>query len=116
MGSIPITRFGFFDVGLFFYFNLNSIIEIGLPAKFNLSQNYPNPFNPTTKIDYSLPFDSKVTLLLYDILGREEQQNAGYYTAEINTNNLASGIYIYKLAVNSNGTNLILIKKMSLIK
>jgi hypothetical protein len=101
---------------------LNNIIEIGLPAKLNLSQNYPNPFNPTTKIDYSLPFDSKVTLLLYDILGREvkkvinEQQTAGFYTVEINTNNLASGIYIYKLAVNSNGANSILIKKMSLIK
>jgi hypothetical protein len=55
-------------------------------------------------------------------LGREvkkvinEQQTAGFYTVEINTNNLASGIYIYKLAVNSNGANSILIKKMSLIK
>jgi hypothetical protein len=108
--------------GAYKYYSLNNIIEIGLPAKLNLSQNYPNPFNPTTKIDYSLPFDSKVTLLLYDILGREvkkvinEQQTAGFYTVEINTNNLASGIYIYKLAVNSNGANSILIKKMSLIK
>ena len=35
--------------------------EIELPKEYTISQNYPNPFNPTSRIDYQLPFDSKVT-------------------------------------------------------
>ena len=46
-------------------------MEIGIPHKFDLSQNYPNPFNPTTKIDFNLPYDSRVSMKLYDITGRE---------------------------------------------
>ena len=57
--------------GNFNYFSLNSIIEIGVPNKFDVSQNYPNPFNPTTKINFDLPADSKVTLVIYDVTGRQ---------------------------------------------
>jgi hypothetical protein len=46
-------------------------IEIGVPNKFDVSQNYPNPFNPTTKINFDLPADSKVTLVIYDVTGRQ---------------------------------------------
>ncbi|HAY34814.1 MAG TPA: peptidase S8, partial [Bacteroidetes bacterium] len=61
--------------------------------------NYPNPFNPTTKIDYDIPYDGKVSILLYDISGREvaklvnEVKTAGYYTAVFNGADLASGMY-----------------------
>ena len=87
---------------------LNEIVEIGVPVKFGLSQNYPNPFNPDTKINYTIPFDSKVILKVFDITGREvaslinTEQKAGYYETEFRGNNLSSGIYFYKLiAVNS---------------
>ncbi len=104
--------------GNFEYFSLNSGIEIGAPKKFTLSQNYPNPFNPTTKIDYEIPADSKVNITIYDISGKEvqqvvnENQKAGFYTAQFNAGNLSSGTYFYKLTSGNN----ILTKKMTLIK
>lgn len=108
--------------GNFSYYNLNGIIEIGIPGKYDLSQNYPNPFNPSTKIDYALPFDSKVNLVIYDLTGREvkkilnETKTAGYYTSEINMNNLASGVYIYRIVAESNAQKYSLSKKMVLVK
>lgn len=56
--------------GNYEYFSLKSTMEIGLPSKYNLSQNYPNPFNPVTKIDFEIPNNSKVNMILYDKIGR----------------------------------------------
>ena len=90
--------------GNFEYHSLSGEVEVGVPAKFELSQNYPNPFNPTTKIDYQLPLDSKVSLKIFDITGREvmsvlnnESRTAGYYTLNINASALSSGVYFYKV-------------------
>jgi hypothetical protein len=108
--------------GNYKYYTLNGTVEITPPKEYKISQNYPNPFNPTTKIDYDLPFDSKVKLLIYDITGRElkvivnEVKTAGYYTAEFNGVNLASGIYFYRILANANGKDFIVTKKMALIK
>ncbi|MCX6165370.1 MAG: right-handed parallel beta-helix repeat-containing protein [Ignavibacteriae bacterium] len=104
-------------------FNLNSIVEIALPKEFKLSQNYPNPFNPATKIDFDLPFDSKIRIVVYDMLGREvknlvsgESKQAGYYTVELNVNNLASGTYFYRMIANSQEKDMIFTKKMVVLK
>jgi hypothetical protein len=108
--------------GNFEYHILNSTIEVGVPTKFNISQNYPNPFNPTTKIDYDLPRDSKVSIKLYDITGREvstlvnEPKTAGYYTVDYNAATLSSGTYFYRIVAESSGENFVLIKKMMLVK
>ena len=91
---------------------------VTLPTEFELHENYPNPFNPTTRIDYSLPFDSKVSLQIFDALGREvvtlvnEYQRAGYYSIDFNASNLASGIYYYRMSAG----DFIAIKKMVLLK
>jgi hypothetical protein len=104
--------------GNFSYYNLNHEVNIGIPVKFDLSQNYPNPFNPTTKINYDLPYDGKVTLRILDISGREvstlvnEFQLAGYYTTSFNGNNLSSGIIFYTLT----SKDLVITKKMLLVK
>ncbi len=96
---------------------------------FSLDQNYPNPFNPTTKIKYTVADNvistavrnlgnfssssnsrndkSEVTLKVYDLLGNEittlvnENKQPGNYTAEFNGDELANGVYFYKLTVNS---------------
>jgi hypothetical protein len=108
--------------GNFEYFNLAGEVEIGVPKKFDISQNYPNPFNPTAKIDFDLPFDSKVSMKLYDISGREvmtlvnEQKSAGYYTVQMNGNNLSSGMYFYRIIAEGNGQKYVMTKKAVLIK
>jgi aminopeptidase N len=76
-----------------------------LPVAFILHQNYPNPFNPETKISFQLPIDSKVSLKIYDLLGREvatlvdEFKPAGIYYSTFNSQNysLPSGVYLYTL-------------------
>ncbi len=95
----------------------------GTPTEFKLFQNYPNPFNPSTKIEYSLPFDSKVVLSVYDMLGREvanivnnNLQKAGFYSVEFNGSNLISGTYFYKLTAQGRENDFVTTKKMILIK
>jgi hypothetical protein len=73
------------------------------PEEFSLHQNYPNPFNPSTTINYDLPKESRVSLKVFDTLGREvatlvnEDQKAGYKSTVWNGAGLASGIYYYRL-------------------
>lgn len=109
--------------GNFEYFNLAVEIEVGVPKEFSLSQNYPNPFNPATKIDYDLPFDSKIDLRVYDMTGRQVAnlvnngfQNAGYYTVQMSGVNMSSGIYFFRITAQGNEKNFTATKKMVLVK
>ncbi len=85
---------------------------------FTLSQNYPNPFNPTTRISYSIPKQSFVSLKIYDQLGRivtelvNELQSPGIYEINLNGSNLASGAYFYRIQAG----DFIETKKMLLMK
>jgi N-acetylneuraminic acid mutarotase len=73
------------------------------PVLFSLSQNYPNPFNPSTTIWYTIPKASEVTLIIYDLLGREittlvnKTQTPGEYSVLWNGQGQPSGIYICRL-------------------
>jgi hypothetical protein len=108
--------------GNFEYHNLSGEVEVGVPTKYDLSQNYPNPFNPVTKINYELPFDSKVKMVVYDITGREiktlvnEKVSAGYYTVQYDASNFSSGVYFYRIVASANGKDFISTKKMVLLK
>jgi len=70
-----------------------------VPTGFTLSDNYPNPFNPSTNINFSIPNSGKVSLKVFDIIGREvavlaeEQRTAGNYSVTFNPGNLSSGVY-----------------------
>lgn len=93
-------------------------IEINNPNTFVLNQNYPNPFNPGTKISFTIPEKSFITLKIYDVLGNEvarlinEERNAGSYEIDFNAQNMASGIYFYELKAGS----FIQTKKMLLLQ
>ena len=93
--------------------NHNSIVKT-----YALEQNYPNPFNPTTTIQYSIPKNGLVKIVVYDILGKEvstlvnEVKTAGIYIVDFNASSLASGIYYYKI----NSGDFSSVKKMMLIK
>ena len=98
--------------------------EVALPKNFDLSQNYPNPFNPSTKINYSLPFDSKITLEVYSISGERiaqlvnENQVAGFYSVNFINKNVSSGVYFYRIIAvdKATGNQFSSIKKMMLLK
>jgi photosystem II stability/assembly factor-like uncharacterized protein len=83
-----------------------------LTSTFKLYQNYPNPFNPTTRIDYEIPQSGFVSLIIYDLLGKEvriilnEEKQPGSYSVTWDGNNeygqkVSSGIYFYQLKVGS---------------
>lgn len=74
-----------------------------LPLAYALGQNYPNPFNPSTTIEFSIPRAGRVTVALYDMLGRlietlaEADYEPGFYRLEWNARAFASGMYVVRL-------------------
>ncbi|MFO7446229.1 MAG: T9SS type A sorting domain-containing protein, partial [Ignavibacteriaceae bacterium] len=93
------------------------------PISFDLQQNYPNPFNPTTSINFSLPSEGDVSLVIYNILGKriktlvDEYKTAGRYNVswngrDDNGNSVSSGIYFYSLRSSGLST----VKKMIMLK
>ena len=87
---------------------LLSIDESMVPEAFALHQNYPNPFNPTTTINYDMPESQIVSIMIYDVMGREVRtlinkfQEVGYRTIRWDaTDNLgrsvSAGMYIYTI-------------------
>ncbi len=94
-----------------------------VPTVFEMSQNYPNPFNPSTKIDFSIPKASFVSLKVYDMSGREVASlinnfmTPGKYSETWNTSqstsSLSSGVYFYRITTS---TGYVMTKKMVLVK
>ncbi|OUX30113.1 MAG: hypothetical protein CBE24_07170 [bacterium TMED264] len=100
-----------------------TIDEDVLPEDFALHQNYPNPFNPTTQIQYDLPEDQFVNIVIYDVMGRNIRnlmnvnQTAGYHVIRWDARNdmgegVAAGMYIYTIQAGEFNAS----KKMVLLK
>jgi len=90
----------------------------GIPSRYSLNQNYPNPFNPSTAISYQLSANSRVSLKVFDLLGREIATlvngtfSAGSHTVQWDASSQPSGVYMYRLEVNG----VSMTKKMVLTK
>lgn len=93
--------------------------DFEVPEEITLYQNYPNPFNPVTNIRFTLPQNEHVRIDLYNVLGQRTASitnqffNAGTHTVSFNAEQLASGMYIYRLVTESGHT---LSGKMTLVK
>lgn len=94
-----------------------------IPTSYSMSQSYPNPFNPTTTLKFGLMLQSRVTLEIYDVLGRrvevllDETRSAGNYEINFDATNLTSGVYFYRINAQSvNGESFIKTMKMVLMK
>ncbi len=96
----------------------------GLPLEFTLNQNYPNPFNPTTTLSFAIPMDSKVDLVVYNLLGQEvtrifdhKLMRAGaheiVWDGKDNFGNpVGTGLYVYRLNAGDKSA----VQKMMLLK
>jgi hypothetical protein len=101
--------------------------NINKPNHFQLFQNYPNPFNPTTTIEYGLPNEAEVFLRIYDLKGYEVKiyyqgiLSAGTHSVQWNGRNkfgnqVASGVYFYRLEAKTNEKTIVDVKKMIFMK
>ncbi|MBI65641.1 MAG: hypothetical protein CMG64_05065 [Candidatus Marinimicrobia bacterium] len=105
------------------YNNDENLSENYVPDVFGISSCYPNPFNPILNINYSIDVGSKVSIDVYDLLGKkvinlfDGYKNSGTYNISWDgTNyfgqNVSSGIYFIKIQ-NLNSTDS---KKVTLLK
>ncbi|MEZ4689593.1 MAG: T9SS type A sorting domain-containing protein [Ignavibacteria bacterium] len=84
--------------------------------------NYPNPFNPVTQIGYELTKSSKISLKVFNILGKEimtlvnDFQPAGNYKVSFDGEGLSSGTYIYRLSATGGAGEFSITKRMTLLK
>ncbi len=119
-------RLRMFDNDGSFEYSKTVEATIAAPVEFSLSQNYPNPFNPSTKISYSLPANSQVTVELYSLTGQKiatlfsGNLETGYYDQTINMSNygLSSGVYLYRFIGKelATGKQFNSVKKMMFVK
>jgi lysyl endopeptidase len=97
--------------------SINPISNV-VPVEFKLHNNYPNPFNPETKIRFDIPNSQRVSLKIYNMLGKEiailvnEVLSTGVYEVNWNAINFSSGTYFYRLETD----NFVDTKRMVLLK
>jgi hypothetical protein len=120
------------NAGRLYYDNLNSGVAppgqvvtdadestpAGLPRAFRLHQNYPNPFNPRTAISFEIGRRQPVKLEVFNVLGQrvatpvDQELPPGSHTVEFSAEDLASGVYLYRLTAGDNQST----RKMVLLK
>lgn len=89
------------------------------PQEYEMSQNYPNPFNSTTRIKYNIPKSSRISIVVYDVNGKEvvklingEFKETGIHTVKFEAGDLTSGVYFYRMI----SSKLIQTRKLVILK
>ena len=103
-----------------FWNNLGmSVINLTeLPQEYSLSSAFPNPFNPSTTLNFSLPLESDVQIIVYDLQGREVvsladgKMDVGFHTVVWNADRYSSGVYFVKMVAGEYISN----QKLMLVK
>ncbi len=119
--NTEITNRAWHSIDPFVGINNPNATTVEIPKEFALAQNFPNPFNPSTKIQFAIPVEGKVSLKVFDLTGREianlvnEVKAPGNYEAIFNGANVASGVYFYRINV-SGDKKYESVKRMVLIK
>ena len=102
-GGVPV--WGYMDPNVLVGTSSENVAE--LPSRIELLGNYPNPFNPSTTIRYALPTGGEVSIVVFDLLGRQVAmlqpgvQTAGRHDVRMDASSLASGAYLYRVEVTS---------------
>ena len=115
--NFNMSKTGFWYISGDVFTGLNNPFD-NLPREFELHQNYPNPFNPVTTIKYDLPYQSKVRIDVYNILGQriltlvDDRKPAGFHSIQLDAFQLASGMYFYIIKADE----FYKIKRMILVK
>lgn len=100
--------------------SVSSEEDADVPEDFTLDQNYPNPFNPATVIQFTLPTPERVTLSVFDVVGRTvatlvdaQPLGPGAHSVRFDASGLASGVYLYRIEA---GTAFTQVRRMLLVK
>lgn len=86
-----------------YYEKTTGAMTVLSPNRYFAISNYPNPFNGWTNILYYLPRSTKITLDIYDIIGRKVKSldegfhQEGQHLIRFNSSGLSSGVYFCKL-------------------
>ncbi len=97
---------------------LTAAITAEIPKEYYLAANFPNPFNAVTRLSFGLPADSRVSIKVFDLAGRNVetlvngQLKAGIHTTSWNAEGFTSGIYLVKMETPTFSTT----RKVTLVK
>lgn len=98
--------------------SLSADDQTSLPTEYALHQNYPNPFNAVTSLRFDLPQESKVKIVLFNVMGQavatvvDGAYPAGRHKVQYEETDLPSGMYLMKLEAG----NFTAMKKVLLLK
>ena len=96
-------------------------LNLDPPSKFRVT-NYPNPVSSITRIQYEIPFDGRVAIKVYDVLGREVatlvngSKKAGFHKTDFDASSLQKGVYYYKASLQAGEKIITQSGKMIVIK
>jgi choice-of-anchor B domain-containing protein len=117
-GAIPATVIATVQDGVNSTVQVSLTIPPALPVRYELHQNFPNPCNPGTTIAFDVPLAGRVTIRVFDLLGRniltivDRDYPPGRFTVDVEAGGLHSGLYVYRIET----PNYVSAKKMSVIR